>query len=56
VDASLLQVTDPAVVIALEVTVPASTPAGTQTNTVVVTTPRGALPGLPELRQQHRPH
>ena len=47
VDASLLQVTDPAVVITLEVTVPASTPAGTQTNTVVVTTPEEPCPGSP---------
>jgi uncharacterized repeat protein (TIGR01451 family) len=47
VDAALLQVTDPAVVITLDVTVPASTPAGTLTNTVVVTTPEEPCPGSP---------
>ena len=47
VDASLLEVADPAVVLTVDVTVPASTPAGTVTNTVVVTTPEEPCPGSP---------
>ena len=47
VAAALLRVADPAVVITLDVTVPASTPAGTVRNTVVVTTPEEPCPGSP---------
>jgi uncharacterized repeat protein (TIGR01451 family) len=47
VDPSVLHVDDPAVVITLQVTVPASTPAGTLTNTVTVTTPEEPCPGSP---------
>jgi uncharacterized repeat protein (TIGR01451 family) len=48
VDPSLLHVVDPAVVITLDVTVPASTPAGTVTNSVAVTTPEEPCPGSPD--------
>jgi uncharacterized repeat protein (TIGR01451 family) len=48
VPAGLLHVADPAVVIKLNVTVPVSTPAGTVTNVVVVSSPDEPCPGSPD--------